>query len=383
MKRKNVALGATAGAAVGVLGLTMLTLPAGAGAAPALPEVAPEQLVESVMRASPPALSGTVEVDNALGLPMIPGAGEASELLANGTSEFKVWADGQGRHRVSVPSTNGELTIVDDGSTVWKWDSGEQKVTRTTERTKEAGHGQAPNHGQGPDHGQAPNNGEPADPAAASRQIIDKLRQSSDVKVDGTASVAGRDAYELVLTPKPTERTVLREVRVAVDAEKRIPLELSVLTNGSDDPALQIGFSSLDLTAPDPGMFQFTPPAGAKVEDGKAENDKAEHAQQRPEHKQGEHKQGEPKVVGDGWDTVVVAQLPQQQDRQGDQDRQDAQGGQDMRQMAERIGKPISGPWGNGWVIGTSAGNALLTSDGRIAVGAVPEQVLIAALGEA
>ncbi|MEV0704325.1 outer membrane lipoprotein carrier protein LolA [Saccharopolyspora sp. NPDC050389] len=348
MKRKNVAYAATAGATVGVLGLTMLTLPAGAGAAPALPPVAPEQLVESVMRSTPPALTGTVEVDNALGLPAIPGASQASELLADGTGKFQVWADGQGRHRVSVPSHNGELTVVDDGSTVWKWDSGEQKVVRS------AGHAPESAEHQGP-----------ADPAAAARQIIEKLRQTSDVKVDGTASVAGRDAYELVLTPKPTERTLLREVRVAVDAEKRIPLELSVLTNGSNDPAFQVGFSDLDLGAPDPALFQFTPPAGAKVEDGKAEHE----PQQRPAHPQGEHK-----VVGDGWDLVVVAQLPQQQEKQG---------GQDLRQVAERVGKPVSGPWGNGWIIGTAAGNALLTSDGRVAAGAVPEQVLTAALGEA
>ncbi|WP_190813688.1 LolA family protein [Saccharopolyspora pogona] len=347
MKRKHVAYAATTGAAAGVLGLTMLTLPAGAGAAPALPEVAPEQLVESVMRAQPPALTGTVEVDNALGLPAIPGAGQASEMLANGTSKFQVWADGQGRHRVSVPSHNGELTVVDDGSTVWKWDSAEQKVVRSPEHAPEAAEHAAP-----------------ADPAATAREIIDKLRQTSDVKVDGTASVAGRDAYELVLTPKPTERTLLREVRVAVDAEKRVPLELSVLTNGSNDPALQVGFSSVDMSTPDPFLFQFTPPAGAKVEDGKAEHS----PQQRPAHPQGEHK-----VVGDGWDSVLVAQLPQQE----------KQNGQDPRQIAERVGKPISGPWGNGWIIGTAAGNALLTSDGRVAVGAVPEQVLTAALGEA
>ncbi|MGP4020732.1 LolA family protein [Saccharopolyspora sp. 5N708] len=343
MKRKNVALAATAGTAAGVLGLTMLTLPAGAGAAPALPAIAPEQLVESVMRAAPPALTGTVAVDNALGLPAIPGAGQASELLADGTSQFQVWADGQGRHRVSVPSQGGEMTVVDDGSTVWRWDSTGRTVTRTDEHSPEAaGHGAPP------------------DPAAAARGIIDELRQTSDVKVDGTASVAGRDAYELVLTPKPTERTLLREVRVAVDAEKRIPLELSVHTNGSDDPAVQVGFTDLDLTAPDPALFQFTPPAGAQVQDGKAE-----HApQQRPAN-------GELQVVGDGWDSVLVARLPQQRD------------GQDPRQIAERIGKPISGPWGNGWVIGTKAGNALLTSDGRVAVGAVPEQVLTAALGNA
>ncbi|KAA5826110.1 outer membrane lipoprotein carrier protein LolA [Saccharopolyspora hirsuta] len=343
MKRRNVVLAATAGTAAGVLGLTALALPAGAGAAPALPPVAPEQLVESVMRAEPPALTGTVSVDNALGLPALPG-GEATQLLADGTSRFQVWADGQGRHRVSVPSHSGELTVVDDGRTAWKWDSGEQTATRT-EHPERAGHDA------------------PADPAAAARGIIGELRKTSEVSVDGTASVAGRDAYELVLTPKPTERTLLRQVRVAVDAEKRVPLELSVLTNGSADPALKIGFTSVDMTAPDPGLFQFSPPAGAKVEDGEQRAPRPDQHAPQP----GEHAVPEHQVVGDGWDSVLVAEFP---------------ANPELRQVAERTGKPISGPWGSGWVLGTAAGNALLTEDGRVAVGAVPEQVLTAALGE-
>ncbi|MDA3645630.1 outer membrane lipoprotein carrier protein LolA [Saccharopolyspora indica] len=336
MKRRSVVLTATAGTAAGVLGLTVLALPAGAGAAPELPPVAPEQLVESVMRAEPPALTGTVAVDNALGLPALPG-GEAAQLLADGTSRFQVWADGQGRHRVSVPSHSGELTVVDDGTTAWKWDSGEQTATRT-QHPERTGHGA------------------PADPAAAARGIIGELRKTSEVSVDGTASVAGRDAYELVLTPKPTERTLLRQVRVAVDAEKRVPLELSVLTNGSADPALKIGFTSVDMTAPDPGLFRFDPPAGAKVEDG------SQHAPEPGDHAVPEHR-----VVGEGWDSTLVTEVPENQQ---------------LRQVAEMTGRPVSGPWGNGWVIGTAAGNVLLTSDGRVAAGAVPEQVLVAALGE-
>ncbi|GAA0528023.1 membrane protein [Saccharopolyspora subtropica] len=346
MKPRNVAITATAGAAAGVLGLTVLALPAGAGAAPELPPVSPEQLVESVMRAAPPALSGTVQVDNALGLPALPAAGQGGELLADGTSQVRVWADGQGRHRVSMPSHGGEVTVVDDGSTVWKWDSAERTATRVDAA-----------HEPGAEHPQA-------DPAAAARDIIATLRQTSDVAVDGTASVAGRDAYELVLTPKPSERTLLREVRVAVDAEKRIPLELSVHTNGSDAPALQVGFTDLQLAAPDPALFRFTPPAGATVEQAPRQ-----HRPQAPQHPQGEHR-----VVGDGWDSVLVARLPEQTS---------AKDRTDFRQLAERTGRPVSGPWGNGWVIGTAAGNALLTSDGRVAVGAVPEQVLIAALGAA
>jgi outer membrane lipoprotein-sorting protein len=354
MKRKNVALTATAGAAAGVLGLTVLTLPAGAGASPSLPPIAPEQLVESVISAAPPALTGTVQVNNALGLPALPGAGEASGLLSNGTSQFQVWADGHGRHRASIPSQGGELTVVNDGSTVWKWDSRKRTASRT--ERPESKHPDA-------------EHGTPPDPSAEARRIIDTLRQSSNVAVDGTASVAGRDAYELVLTPKPTERTVLREVRVAVDAEKRIPLELVVNTNGSSDPALKVGFTRLDLAPPEPGLFQFTPPAGAKVEQEKRDGGHAKPPQ------------GERKVVGDGWDTVMVTRVPEQQPS----DKPKAHGGKpaDPRQMAERVGKRISGPWGEGWVISTKAGTALLTSDGRLAVGAVPEQVLTSAIGNA
>jgi hypothetical protein len=41
----------------------------------------------------------------------------------------------------------------------------------------------------------------------------------------------------------------------------------------------------------------------------------------------------------------------------------------------------VHGTWGSGYVIGTNVGNALLTSDGRVAIGFVPQQVLIQALG--
>ena len=109
--------------------------------------------------------------------------------------------------------------------------------------------------------------------------------------------MAGRDAYELVLTPAPTERTLLREVRVAVDAEKRMPLRLTVLATGSTEPALQVGFTELTFGPQDPALFTFTPPPGATVTDAPARD-----AQQaaRPEST----------TVGDGWDTVKIMRRP-------------------------------------------------------------------------
>lgn len=352
MKRKYTAVSATAGVAAGVLGLTALSLPTSAGAEPTLPPVAPEKLVESVMTKEQPAMNGTVEVNNELGLPAIPGAGDAGALLTDGSNTFQVWADGQGKHRLSLPSSGGETTMVNDGTSVWKWDSAKRETTKTTKS----------------EHGQKNHQEKSASPAESARQIVDRLRSNSTVTVDGTASVAGRDAYELVLTPKPTERTVLREVRIAVDAQQRMPLEVTVNTHGSDSPALSVGFSELNLSKQDPSLFQFSPPAGTKVVEPK---------QPPRDHERGdkEEAKGDAKIVGDGWDTVVVNRLPQQQ--------QGGSSGQDPTAIAKQMGKRVSGDWGEGWIISTKAGSALLTSDGRLAIGAVPEQVLTTAVGNA
>jgi outer membrane lipoprotein-sorting protein len=297
-------------------------------------------------------------VDTSLGLPPLPDTGQASSLLSDGTSQFQVWTDGHGRERMSIPSKGGEMTVVNDGSTVWQWDSTTHTVTES--HRNEANRKQPSPEAQ---------HKTPPDPATASRNIVDKLRQNSNVTVDGTASVAGRDAYELVLTPKPNERTLLREVRIAVDAQKRVPLQVEVDTNGSSDPALKVGFSQLDLSNPNPSLFQFTPPPGAKVQ------------QQQPEQRKPQQQPTEHKVVGSGWDSVLVTRLPQQQPSPAKKP-----GGKqptDLRALASRIGKPVSGPWGNGWIISTRAVTALVTSDGRLAVGAVPEQVLTSAIGQA
>src|SRR6478609_1397310 len=114
--------------------------------------------------------------------------------------------------------------------------------------------------------------GLPALPNApqAATDVLAALQPTSTISVDGTDEVAGRPAYDLVLAPKPTERTLLREVRIAVDAQERMPLRLTVLGQGSTSPALQVGFTDLTFGQQDPARFTFTPPAGAKVTDAPA-----------------------------------------------------------------------------------------------------------------
>ncbi|MGH3765775.1 MAG: LolA family protein [Pseudonocardiaceae bacterium] len=356
MKLATAALAAVV--AAGVIGLGVLTIPAGAGADPALPPVSPEDLVASVLTAKMPALNGTVAVHNALGLPALPGV---SAPLTQPESSFRVWSDGQGHGRLAIPSRGGEQVLIEDGTTVWRYDSSTRTAT-AWERGTTPGRQQPP----------------VADPAQAAREMIDAVRKSSTVSVDGTGTVAGRPVYQLVLTPAPTERTLLREVRVAVDSAQRVPLQLSVLANGSPDPALQIGFSDLTVGAQDPALFHFTPPAGVKVErPDPAKHDPA--TSERPDIgalPPGEHKDTMIHTQGDGWDTVVLGQLPPAQPgTEPDTQR-------DPLAMIQQVGRPASGPWGHGWVIQTAVGTVLVTSDGRVAAGAVPQPVLDEALAK-
>src|SRR3954469_24171464 len=291
----------------GVLG-GLLVVAGGAGGQPQLPPVAPEALVSSVLAAPDPGpFTGTVTLDNNLGLPALPDAPQA----ANGTSTATIWAGGDRKGRVALPSDGAERTLVSDGTTHWAWNSADRTVVR------------------GPVGAQ--DRTTPADPTAAAAKAIADLRASSTVAVDGTASVAGRNAYELVLTPAPTERTLLREVRVAVDAEKRMPLRLVVLATGSTEPALQVGFTELAFGPQDATLFAFTPPPGATVTDAPARDTQ----QNRPEST----------TVGDGWDTVKIMRRPADATPQtASPDRPDL----------SSIGTPVSGTWGSGRLVTTA-----------------------------
>ncbi|MDQ4010280.1 MAG: outer membrane lipoprotein carrier protein LolA [Actinomycetota bacterium] len=350
----KLATAALAAAAAGAIGLGVLTMPAGAESDPALPPVSAEDLVASVLTAKTPAFGGTVTVDNALGLPALPGTSpDMSTALTQPETTFRIWSDGQGHGRLVLPSRGGERVLIEDGTTLWRYDS----ATRTATALE---------------HGAQPADRRPpvADPAQAARELVSAVRQSSTVTVDGTGYVAGRPVYELVLIPAPTERTLLREVRVAVDLVLRVPLQLTVLADGSTDPALQIGFSDLNVGTQDPALFQFTPPTGVKVEQAQPSTN--------------EPKRGTPgqpdaagtmiRTQGDGWDTVVLGQLP----AAGPGAVSKAQ--RDPLAVVQQVGRPVSGPWGNGWVVQTAVATVLVTSDGRVAAGAVPQQVLDEAL---
>lgn len=350
--RTKALVAAGSGITVGLAGLALSTLPAGADDDPVLPAIGAEELVTSALAARAPAFSGVAEMRNELGVPAVPGA-EALDF-----ESVRVFHDGDESARVQVEREASELTFVKNAEEAWAYDSQENTARSFTwdEADAEAARG----------HAEA----ELADPSRAAAEIIERLRPTSDIAVDGTARVADRAAYELVLTPKPEEKTLLREITVAIDEETRVPLRFEVFANGTSDPVLSLGFVELELGAQDPDLFRFTPPEGAEVETTEAD-DAARADRDGAEER--------PTVVGDGWDTVVIAEMPDEAPATGPAEGA-AAGGQDLDAMLGQVGVPVTGEFGAGTHVQIAVGGAVITEDGRIAAGAVPRQVLVDAL---
>jgi len=353
-KRKVTVAAAAAGVVTGVAGLSLLAMPAGAGQPPTLPTVDAETLVQQVLTAKPNAFGGTVTVDNKLGLPAI------SEIpqLADGKHSARIWTDGNGKLRLALPNGQSEQTIVDDGKTTWSWNSQDNEVTKSEHAEHKSD--------------EKPEPDKAIDPATAAKEIVNLTKESSEINVDGTARVANRAAYELVLTPKASEKTLIREVRIAVDAELKMPLRVSVHTNGTTDPAAQIGFSEINVGPQDSKLFEFTPPAGAKVTTPEQKEEKQR--DHRPEVGLEQALQGkDPQIFGAGWDTVVGAKIPAQAMTQVPAE---AQG------LVDRFTKKVNGAWGSGRLFNTKVATILIADDGRVVAGAVPEQVLFDTIGQ-
>lgn len=387
MNAKTKALiAAGSGIAVGVTGLALTTMPAGADDEPVLPEISAEELVASTMEAKAPAFQGRAEIRNELGLPTLPGMGDALDFEA-----VRVFHDGDESGRVQVERMDSEIVIVKNTREAWVYDSQENAAQHLT--WTEADAEELREH-----------HDEMADPSRAASQVIDELSPTSDIVVDGTARVAGRAAYELVLTPKPTEKTLLREVTVAIDSETRIPLRLEVFANGTTEPALSLAFTEFALGEQDAELFEYTPPEGAEVtalDADDAEEAAGKHA--RKAERDGEGAPGLPgtETVGEGWDTVLIGTAPEMAPGDLPAERTPRDLPEDMPEELEEflgeegaapgeageldgllgsLGTPVTGEFGAGFHVETAVGGAVITEDGRVAAGAVPQQVLIDAL---
>ena len=347
-------------AAAALVGVGPLLQAVTADAHGSLPPRTAAQLLADVSQAKVQALSGTVVETADLGLPALPSLGgrggdQASfSSMLSGSHTMRVWYAGPDRQRLALLGQLGESDLVHDGTDVWAWSSHSNTATHWT---VPAGHGSS-------DLTTPPS--AMTTPQQAAEQALAAIDPSTRVSTDPTASVAGRPAYQLALVPRDA-RSLVGSVRIAIDGATHVPTRVQVYARGSSSPAFEVGFTSLSTATPDASVFGFTPPPGAEVVQGsKPSADATAPRAGRPTH----HLQGMPAVVGKGWTRVLVATLPT--------DQQSA-GSSSTKAVLDALPR-VTGSWGSGRLLRTALLTAVLTDDGRVAVGAVPPELLYRAL---
>ncbi|WNI17191.1 DUF2092 domain-containing protein [Streptomyces sp. ITFR-21] len=371
-------------AVAGVAAATISLVPALADAgAPSLPPVTAEQLLAKIAASDTRALDGSVRITTDLGLPSVLSGG-ASGLLGGaaatgsgkdagspaapqtrlpgllvGSHRLHVAVDGPDRQKLSVIESAAEYSVVHNGTQLWAYDSASnQAYHRTLPR---------PAAGDRPE-GQLPEDF-PATPQAAARQILKAADGTAAITVDGTASVAGHSAYQLLVTPRRADATTVGSVRIAVDSTTGVPLKFTLAPKGGGKAVVDIAFTKVSFTAPAASTFTYKPAKGVKVTGGAAAPD--------PTRKKRPGSSAEPTVVGSGWDAVAVVRTGAGLPAGGKAD------GKDARSLLDGFGRRVSGSYGSGTLFHTRLVNALLTDDGTLYVGAVTPSALTRAAGAA
>jgi len=326
------------------------------------------QLLADVQRAHLDGLSGTIVQKSDLGLPSLPDSGGSGSSnlssLVSGTHTLKVWFSGPDKARLALLGTLGESDVVWNGTDLWTWSS---QTDTATHRTV---------HPQQHHQSDVPGQGALTTPQAAAQAALDAIKPTTKVFTSGTATVADRPAYELVLQPRDPG-SLIGSVRIGIDGATHVPTSLQILSDNGTT-AFQVAFTSFDPTRPGAAQFRFNPPPGTKVKE--QSGSPMGSGMQLPHGMPGTMADAvAPQVVGHGWTSVLVADLGSKALSGLEQNGGPASG--QLSQMLRAL-PTESGPWGTGHAFQGTVFSAVLTNDGRVAVGAVPVSQVEAALSQ-
>ncbi|NGO67189.1 LolA family protein [Streptomyces boncukensis] len=403
-------------AIAGVAAVTAAMVPALADSgSPDLPKITAKDLVKKMAKSDVDQISGTVKIETDLGLPSLPGSsggqggglfggrhggpdeekgkdsgdsgdsgdGKSSAApqeklmqLASGEHRLRVASDGPDKQRLSVVEDAAEYSLVRNGGELWAYDSA----------SNTAWHSDLP---QG-DAKKSPRHGGMADltPDKVAKEALEAAEKSgTSVSVDGTAKVAGRDAYQLVLKPKGkgAADSTVKEIRIAVDGDNGAPLKFTLSPKEGGKAAVDVAYTKVDFGKPSASTFDFKPPKGTKVTEGKLDR-KA----------RGAERNAKPDLTGFGilggdvsdWGKVAKIDMPRVAGSLIDKDKiqvppnglsVDGKGGAQIEKFLDGLTDEVKGDFGTGRVFHTRMVNALMTEDGTLYVGAVSKDGLLKA----
>jgi outer membrane lipoprotein-sorting protein len=314
---------ALCGVVVGV-GVAATALASALGTGPTPP---PKPLAEAVHDALSAGAGGNqiqgvsaqIQLTNHLleGANLASGGGEASQLtsspLLSGASG-RLWISKDGRVRLELQSEKGDTQVYYDGHTVSMYDASTNTLYRYTppegEWGSEGSSGADGSASSGEGHagssdgesGASSSDGHGVPSVAKIEEAIAHLDKHTTVSGATPTDVAGQAAYTVRVAPKESG-SLLAGAELSWDATTGVPLRAAVYSTESAAPVLELAATSISYGPVESSVFEFTPPANAKVEEVVPPKPGE---QQRGSAQGGEHEHPKVTTHGSGPGTIAV-----------------------------------------------------------------------------
>ncbi len=266
------------GVLIGVgVGATALATALGVGPTPP-PKPLPDAVHDALTAAPVEGVSAQIQLTNHLleGANLASGDGEASQLtsspLLSGASG-RLWISKVGRVRLELQSEKGDTQVYYDGNTLSMYDASSNTLYRYTPPKEGAG-GEGWPGSSGGEGGPSSSSSGGADtgahhevPSVAKiEEAVAHLEKHANVSGATPTDVAGQAAYTVRVSPKEGG-SLLAGAELSWDAVHGVPLRAAVYSTESSSPVLELAATSISYGHIEPSVFEFTPPANAKVEE--------------------------------------------------------------------------------------------------------------------
>jgi outer membrane lipoprotein-sorting protein len=258
-----------------VLGISITALAFALGTGPTPPAKPLPQAVHDTLAGAGgqpiEGVSASVQLTDHLleGASLAGGAGgEAGQLasspLLSGASG-RLWISKDGHVRLELQSKKGDTEIYYDGHTVQMYDASSNTLYRYTPPAHESGSESGAGSGSG--SGSAATSPHHEAPSVAKiEEAISHLGAHANVSGATPTDIAGQAAYTVRVIPKETD-SLLGGAKLSWDAVHGVPLRAAIYSTTSSSPALELATTSISYGPVEASVFEFTPPANAKVQE--------------------------------------------------------------------------------------------------------------------
>jgi outer membrane lipoprotein-sorting protein len=185
----------------------------------------------------------------------------ASSPLVTGASG-RLWIAKDGRLRLELQAEQGDTQIYYDGQhNVSMYDASSNTLYRYTIPTHEGGPGDGSDSSSGSSAA-----GHETPTVAKIEAAISHLSKHASVSDATPTDIAGQAAYTVRVSPNEGG-SLIGGAELSWDAVHGVPLRAAIYSSTSSSPALELAATSISYGPVESSVFEFTPPANARVEE--------------------------------------------------------------------------------------------------------------------